>query len=759
MQQDDRNAPDFLRDVLSRYREDVQADKENQDAALDDFRFVSGVQWDPEVEKRRVTEGRPCLTINRLPQFIRQVTGDIRLNKPAISVRPVDSGADTKVAETYTGLIRNIESVSDADTAYINAADHAVTGGLGHFRVMTRYLADDAWEQEIVIEPIWSPHAVVWDASARKLTREDAGHCFVLQRIRREAARGMFPNSSLSDIDRPVTPDWHDWLTPDTALIAEYWVKRPVTRTLVRTPEGQVFDMTDADPAAMSDMLLAGGSVRQVESHKICSYLISAGEILAGPFDWPGRYIPIVPVIGSEIVVGDRVIRHGLVRFAKDPQRSYNYHTSADVEFAALQPKAPFLATVEQIKGLEEDWARANQDNQSVLVYNPDPQAPGPPQRVQPPVPSAAMGSLAARAAEDMKAVTGIYDAALGARSNETSGRAILARQREGDVGSFHYVDNLSKAIAHCGRILVDLIPKIYDSERVVRVLGEDGSADSVPINVQLPDGSLKHDLSVGRYDVVVRSGPSFSSRRDEAAQAMMEFMRVYPPAAGAIGDLVADAMDWPGAKEIAARLKAMMPPGLAERAKAEARGEDPPEIPEPPPGPEQVEAQAKAAKAEAEAMKAQIEAERMRAGMDLPLPQMPEPAEPPDPFAAAEAQAKARKAEADAVKAEAEAMKAQIEVQMMAQAPPQPVQEAPAPERQAPTVALNLGDAASEAITQAQASQAEAIAKVAEGVAGAVQAMQATADRMAEAARVIAAPKRIRRGADGRAEGVEAVL
>jgi hypothetical protein len=616
--------------------------------------------------------------------------------------------------------------VSDADTAYIQAAEHSIACGMGHFRVSTQYLSEDAWEQEIRIEAIANPFAVVWDPAASKLTREDARYCFVLARVDREAFREMFPDAGLASMDRPHVVDWEDWVNRESVLVAEYWVKKPVTRVLARMPDGAVLDMTDAPPEVIAQATAEGAQLRRSEGHKVCSYLISAGEVLAGPFDWPGRYIPIIPVLGSEIQIGERVVRHGMVRFAKDPQRSYNYHTSADVEFAALQPKAPFLATVEQIKGLEEEWSRANQDNHSVLVYNPDPQAGGPPQRVQPPVPSAAMGALAARAAEDMKGVTGIYDAALGARSNETSGKAILARQREGDVGSFHYIDNLSKAIAHCGRILVDIIPKIYDSERVVRVLGEDGDIEIVQINVALPDGTLRNDLAAGRYDVTVRSGPSFSSRRDEAAQAMLEFMRVYPPAAGAIGDLVADAMDWPGAKEIAARLKAMMPPGLAEKAKADARGEPPPEMPPQPPGPEEIEAQAKA-----------------------------------------------EKAQADAVKAQAEAMKAQMEVQLMqAGAMPMPGMPAPAQAPSSP-VSINLDRDMQDALGASQSASAEAMQGVAVSVGDAANAIAQAAQMMAEtqmmvgqmvgsvseAARVMAAPKRVLRDQAGRAVGVEPAL
>lgn len=747
----DYDPDDLLREAQARYREAVNADRPNREAAQDDLRFLAGEQWDPRVEQDRIRDGRPVLTIPRLAQFVNQVVNDIRLNKPAITVRPVDNGADEKIAETYTGLIRNIEATSDADSAYVGAAEYAVRCGMGHFRILTRYVDDDAWQQEICIEPIHNPQAVVWDPAAKKLTREDANYCFVLQRIPRKAFRREFPNAALADMERPVPVDWEEWATYDSVQIAEYWVKVPMMRTVARSPDGQVFDVTGMPPAAVEQMVTAGGEVRQVESHKVCSYLISAGEVLAGPFEWPGKFIPIVPVVGSEVWVGDRVVRFGMVRFAKDAQRSFNYHRSAEVETAALAPKAPYIATPEQIKGYEEDWARANQDNQSVLLYNPDPQAGGPPQRIAPPPIPAAFAQLALEAAEDMKAVTGIYDAALGARSNETSGRAIMARQREGDVGSFHYIDNLSKSIAYAGRILVDLIPRIYDNERVVRVLGEDGIPEAVPINVETPDGRKLHDLSLGRYDVVVRSGPAFSTRREESAQAMMEFMRVYPPAAAAIGDLVADAMDWPGAKEIAERLRAVMPPGLAEAAKAKARGEEPPPPPEPPPpGPEEIEAMAKAEKAQADAEKAKADAEKAR----LEVQQM---------------RAANDTAEVAAIMATPDPMGGGMMPEQMG--PPAPAPSMPA----APVspLSINLGEDIQATLAQSQMSTTQAIQEVAAQMAQAVAAMAQAAQMMAQtgqqvatmgetvasAAQMMAAPKRVVRDERGRAVGVEAAL
>jgi hypothetical protein len=731
----------ILQDALRDYREALSADRDNREAAQDDLHFLAGEQWDERVLRDRLRDGRPTLTINRLPQFVRQVTGDIRLNKPAIVVRPVDGGADSKTAATFSGLIRNIESISDADTAYIQAAEHAVSCGMGHFRVATRYVAEDAWDQEIRIEPIRNPFAVVWDPQAARLTRDDARYCFVLERMERETFKRAFPQSSASDMDRPVPADWREWRNTDSVLVAEYWVRKPIAKTMASLPSGETLDVTDAGEEELAALTMGGARLRQVETHKICSYLISAGDILAGPFDWPGKYIPIIPVIGAEIILGDRVIRHGLVRFAKDAQRMYNYHRSAAVEAVALAPKAPWVATPEQVKNFEADWARANQDNLSVLLYNPDPQANGPPSRVAPaPVPAALLQE-SALSSDEMKSTTGIYDAALGARSNETSGRAIMARQREGDVGTYHYIDNLAKAIAHCGRILVDLIPRIYDTERVTRVLGEDGASEAVRLNVETPDGRRLNDLSVGRYDVTVKTGPSFSTRREESAQAMLEFMRVYPQAAPMLGDMLADAMDWPGANEIAARLRALLPPGVAEKAKAEAKGEEiPPEIMQQMqrPSPEQMQAMA-----DMQAQQQKMELEREKFAADIALERA--------------------RLELDRERLALE--RAKIEAQYA-------MKIAETQAKQAPQVGIMLGPDTEAAMAGAQSGSAAAVQEMAASVQQAVGAVaQASADmaataqqvasmgaQMAEAARVMAAPKRVVRDAQGRAIGVEPV-
>ena len=307
-------------------------------------------------------------------------------------------------------------------------------------------------------------------------------------------------------------------------------------------------------------------ATRKVKSHKVEHYLLSGDEVLEGPNQWPGRYIPIFPVIGSETALESKVIRSGLIRFSRDPQQLYNFWRSSAAEAIALAPRAPFLATPAMIAKFKGQWDSQNTVSRPYLLYEPDPEAPGGrPMREPPPDIPAALVQESAIASDEMKATTGIYDAALGARSNEISGVAIRARESQGGVSALHYQDNLMATLNHLGKVLIDLVPKIYDSERTVRILHEDESHEPVRINVPVMgvDGKpmLLNDLSQGTYDVRVKVGPSYATRRSEAADSMLQFIQAVPQAAGVAGDLVARNMDWPGADEIAERLRRMLPP------------------------------------------------------------------------------------------------------------------------------------------------------------------------------------------------------
>ncbi len=599
---------DILREARERFDRARDADRVNREEARDDLRFRAGEQWPESIKADRRNSDRPMITINRTPQFVRQVTGDVRLNKPGIKVRPVDDREDPKKAEIFTGLIRNIESVSNAHIAYTTAEDAAATCGIGQFRIVTEFSEDDPFRLDIAIKRIQNPFAVVWDPDATEITKEDAKYLFFTDSMSHEAFKAKFPKADLSSFDTDDIPEHlTSWMTNDEIVVAEYWRKVPIEKEFVLLADGAVRDVTELDEADIQAMQPVDR--KTMASHKVEWMILNGDQVLDGPETWDGRFLPFVPVVGEEVHVGDRVVRHGLVRFLKDPNRLYNYWRTTQVETIALQPKAPYVLTPSQINGHENMWADANARNYPYLIYNPDPQSPGAPKREMPPVMSQGMTQEIALAADDMQAVTGIYNAQLGGRSNETSGKAILARERQGDVGTYVYASNLALAIQHAGRILVDLIPHIFDTERAVRLLGEDDSETFETINQLLRDettGEIKvvNDLSVGKYDVTVTTGPSFNTKRMESASAMMQFVQAAPQTAGLVMDLIAKNMDWPGADEFAKRFRKALPPGIAE-----PNPDEPPPQPKPPSIPEQLQMM----KIAAETGKAKAMSEKMQ--------------------------------------------------------------------------------------------------------------------------------------------------
>ncbi len=566
-------------EILSEAREAfalaADAEAENRREALDDLRFARlGEQWPERVRRERELEGRPCLTINRLPAFIRQVVNDARQNKPAIAVHPVDSGADPETAEVFNGLIRHIEQSSDAEVAYDTALDFAVTSGIGYFRINTRYATDDAFDQDIVVERVANPFSIYGDPESVAADSGDWNLAFVVDSLPRAAFEARWKGADAVDWTGEREAGAH----PDgpRVTVAEYWRRERVERTILALSDGQAIEEgAYKAQKAMFDALgvKVVGRPRTVASHKVVQRILSGAEVLE-TVEWAGRFIPIVPVYGEELMVDGRRRLRSLVRDAKDPQRMFNYWRSISTELVALAPRTPFIGRKGAFDTDSAKWATANTQSHAYIEYD----GPEPPMRQgYAGVPAGALQE-AMNASDDMKSIMGLYDASLGARSNETSGRAIMARQREGDVSTFHYIDNLSRAIRHAGRILIDLIPRVYGTARVVRVLGADGAAQSVGV---APAGqgaeALKavgrvYDLGAGKYDLTVRSGPSFTSRREEAATQMIELIRAYPAAAPLVGDLLARNLDWPGADEIAQRLSALLPPqARGQNAEAQA--------------------------------------------------------------------------------------------------------------------------------------------------------------------------------------------
>lgn len=560
------NNDDILKLARSRMSEAVTADLENRQEDMDDLEKLVGNQWPQDIREEREQDGKPCLTMNRLPQFVRQVTGDIRRMNPAIKVIPSDSNATPENAEIIEGLIRQIEYASDASSIYEQTAESAAASSIGWFRVLNDWMDDTSFEQEVKIKRIRNPFSVYCDPAAELPTREDAGYCFITEAMKKEEFDKAFPDKKHADAEHDGTTDGlENWQENGKVLVAEYYWKEPVTKKLALLANGEI---TDKPVHGMNIV-----RERTVKTHKVMWAKISGNDVLEGPKEQPTAHIPVIAVTGEEWQVGERVYRSSVIRYAKDAQQMYNYWRSAQTEFVALQPKAPYMVSTKQIAGLETFWNEANQKNRPYLVYNPDEKAPGAPARATPPISSQAMFEQALSAADDMKGTTGIYDSALGNSSNEKSGVAIRQRQMESDVSTSIYSDNMAKAIAHCGRIIVDMIPKVYDTQRQIQILGSDDQEKIIPINGQQlasENGEIirvpVNDLTVGKYGVRVSVGPNYSTRRQETAEGMLEFIRVFPQAGAATADLIAKAQDWPDAEQFAERLKKTLPPQLRDQ-------------------------------------------------------------------------------------------------------------------------------------------------------------------------------------------------
>lgn len=645
-------------EALKEYARDYEHERRNIEEAYEDLRFRRGRledQWTAEALTARV--GRPCHVVNKLPQFIRQVTGDMRQSRPGIKVVPVDSGGDIKTAEVRAGMIRYVENRSKAKHVYTTGADSQVTCGIGHWAVTTEYAHAGTFNQEIRVVGIEDSVSVLWDADAILPTKSDADHCFVPNDISKAKFDRQWPEAKADGFDTGIygltTAALDGWNSGDFIRVVQYWKKKPLKRLLALMPDGKIDDLTDVTKDSSPEQVKAammwleanrGARVEYRDSYQICRYLITMAEVLEES-DWPGMHIPVVPVIGEEVRVGREVYRHGIVRYARDLQRMENYYASAETEVVALQPKAPWLGTKTQFEKNYDLWETANTEAHPFLEYTPDPKAPGPPQRVQPPVASQAIIEGKMRNSEDMKAVIGIYDASLGAKSNETSGIAIARRDAQGDTGTFVYHDNFALAIERTAEIINELFPKIYDTQRTIQILGDDGKPDIVDINKpQMVNGveQVLNDMTAGAYDVVMERGPNYQTKREQAQDGMTEFIRAFPPAAPVMGDLYAKAMDWPHAEEIGERLEELLPPPIkakmqADRQKREqASGQGP--------SPEQQQEAAAQAQAQEQAQAAQA----------LAMAEAQAKVE--------EAQAKAAKAKADALKAEADAEKARYE-------------------------------------------------------------------------------------------------
>lgn len=565
-----------LKLIRERAKTAIEADRENRAKALEDLRFVNepGCQWDDSVKTER--GDRPCYEFNKLRVTIKRVVNDMRANRPSGKVRPVEE-SDIPTAEVLEGLIRNIWNACDADTVIDHAAEYQVGGGMCAWRVKVGYSDDSAFEQDIEIVGFKNPLCVYPDPACKDPLHRDARYWIITDKITKTAYEERWPNAEVVDFesDTEFDDDTDDWDDEENVRIVEYWYREPVKRVLHLMSDGSTVDAADtASMAAAQAKGLQSVRSREMMSDQI-RMCIASGKAILEEGEWAGKEFPFIIAYGESLIIDGRHRWFGLTRFAKDAQRSYNFSRTLAAETVALAPQAKWWATPTQTQGNDAKWAEAHKKNYPYLIFNPDPQNPGAPQMMAgPQVPMALIQEMQI-SSDDIKNVTGIFDPSLGKQSNETSGVAIRARQEQGEIAVFNFKDNMSKGVLRTWEILVDLIPKIYDTERSVRILGRDGAEKYLKVNKPNPDGSVVNDLGRGKFDVVVTVGPSYSTQRQEAAETYWKFANANPALMGVIGDLMFKATDLPYAEQIANRLKLMLPQPIQQ---AEAK-----EVPMPP--------------------------------------------------------------------------------------------------------------------------------------------------------------------------------
>lgn len=599
----------LLETARRRFREAEEAEAELRRRQREDLEFLDPeTHWPPEIRLDRRVDRRPCLTVDRINPFIRQVLNSMRRLRLPIQVVPQDDLADPPTARLLQDLVRHIERRSHAQLAYATAAFHQVALGRGFLRVVSAYTAPDSFDQELRIVRVRNPFAIYLDPNSREPDGSDAEYAFVVDYFSKEAFAARFGQEKL---DRITTfapgagQNARSWITERGIQVAEYWYLdreddelllfepdpdlpedlraaipsrwlRPIFKSLLpRTPTGEI--------AAPPGLRLALS--RKTQRTSVRWAIISGSDLLVGDATgrrgelWPTRErhrIPIVPVIGEEIDYGGSVDLRGIVRNAKDIQRLYDFHVSAMAEEIALKPKAPYIGYEGQFEGHTDKWNQLNRRAYPYLEVKPmtigGQVAPLPQRQVVDPAVNAII--LGLRQADfDLKAVMGLYEPSLGERRGTASGRAILALQRQGEIGTGHFPDGLALAVQAVGEILVDLIPSIYGPSRILRLMGEDRRSRRVLIHTgsapaQAPEGlDGIYQVGLGRYDVHIQVGPAPETRRQEIAQRLAELVQAYPAAFPVLGDLLVGSLDWEGAEEAARRLRALLPPQVATTA------------------------------------------------------------------------------------------------------------------------------------------------------------------------------------------------
>jgi hypothetical protein len=569
---------DFLTYAIKLFDLDLWHDRKNREQAIDDSKFMAGEQWDVSDLNRRRTDGRPSLVFNRLPAFVAQLVGNRRLNQTDIKVVADDSNYK-KTAEIREGLVRNIQKVSRADVAFNKALENQVIAGIGNFELALEYSNDDVFEQDIKIKSIPNAMAVVWDRDSVEPDGIDAHHVFKQKEMDITEFQLAYPDAKstadmTTDTQLMGVANLPDWISDSRVRIVEFWRMRSHKRTLALLtstaaeeggkPGQDVEDVTDMEFEDFKERLVMDGNglpiMREVDRPYAQMYIITALDILEGPYDLPISRVPVYRVPGWDVNVGESRVRFGLIRFLKDPQRLHNFWRSTIAEKLQLTPKSTWVADEASVQGREQQWRDSHLSQDPLLTYNGE---AGPaPERVAPAQLEPALINEAGMASQDLRDISNLHEASMGQQSNEVSGKAIMARQRVGETGTVIYQDNLDLAIGACGTTINQLIPFVYNTARVIKILGEDGEdIDPVQINDETDENSV--DITTGKYSVSTTTGPSYVTKRIEAAEGMLNMVNAMPDTMAAAADEIIEAQDWPKARKIANRIRSQMDPSI----------------------------------------------------------------------------------------------------------------------------------------------------------------------------------------------------
>lgn len=586
---DDEPAQDeqgIIRECVKRFNLASDAEQTNRAEALTDLKFGNGDQWPADVTRDRESDGRPCLTINITDAMVRRVSNACRENRPRIKFHPVGDGADIKTAKVRNGMMRHIEATSNADYAYDTAVESAIRGGWGYMRASSKYVDEKSFDQDLIIERIRNPFTVYADPGSTAPDGSDMGWCIVTDMMRRDEFNEQYGDAApYSRVRAATAAAWNflgngdgiaDWSGKEHIRVAEYWriVSEEDTLCLLSTGKNVLKSVLRSKEAKglMGENGVTIVRERPTIIRKVKWYLLTSDRIL-DQRDWPGKFIPIVPVYGRELDVNGKVSRKGMIRDMRDPARMFNYAETSKTELYALQPKAPWLMAEGSMEGHEAAWRDANRKPIVAIEYKPTLDAAGnpnpPPQRQNPPPVAAGFSEWSQSSQSNFMIVAGMpNEPGQDASGEVVSGIAIQRRQGLSDVSHYDFYDNLVRSLRHLGTIVNDLIPYFYDTERMQRIIGDDSTPDMVKINEKQMDPmtgailAVKNDMTGGRYDVVVDTGPGYQTKRQESAEAMLQLLStpLGQMTAQVAGDVVVRSLDFPEADTIADRMAAMIP-------------------------------------------------------------------------------------------------------------------------------------------------------------------------------------------------------